>query len=104
MIVHGETFRNYFIKNPQTTIALPFLTHNISATGCVLGEGGLEGFRSDVSFRGYQAKGDEKRHGEGGGDQKMGQHCLWMAPNMIIYFQRTNKMRIRLLMISHALL
>jgi hypothetical protein len=24
---------NYFIKNPQTTIALPFLTHNISAIG-----------------------------------------------------------------------
>ena len=24
-------FFNYFIKNPQTTIALPFLTHNISA-------------------------------------------------------------------------
>ena len=27
---------NYFIKNPQTTIALPFLTHNISATGGVV--------------------------------------------------------------------
>ena len=26
---------NHFIKNPQTTIALPFLTHNISATGGV---------------------------------------------------------------------
>ena len=25
----------HFIKNPQTTIALPFLTHNISATGGV---------------------------------------------------------------------
>ena len=25
-------FFNYFIKNPQTTIALPLLTHNISAT------------------------------------------------------------------------
>ena len=28
---------NYFIKNPQTTIALPFLTHNISAIGGVYG-------------------------------------------------------------------
>ena len=28
-------FLNYFIKNPQTTIALPFLTHNISAIGGV---------------------------------------------------------------------
>ena len=26
---------NYFSKNPQTTIALPFLTYNISATGGV---------------------------------------------------------------------
>jgi hypothetical protein len=31
------------------------------------GEGGLEGSRNDVSFRVYQAKGDEKRQGEGGG-------------------------------------
>ena len=35
-----QTFRiillNYFIKNPQITIALPFLTHNISAIGGVL--------------------------------------------------------------------
>ena len=34
-----QTFRtsffSHFIKNPQTTIALPFLTHNISATGGV---------------------------------------------------------------------
>ena len=29
-------FFNYFIKNPQSTIALPFLTHNISAIGGVL--------------------------------------------------------------------
>ena len=28
---------NHFIKNPQTTIALPFLAHNISATGGVNG-------------------------------------------------------------------
>ena len=28
-------FLNYFIKNSQTTIALPFLTHNISAAGGV---------------------------------------------------------------------
>ena len=28
-------FLNYFIKNPQTTIALPFLSHNISTTGDV---------------------------------------------------------------------
>ena len=28
-------FLNYFIKNPQTTNALPFLTHNISAIGGV---------------------------------------------------------------------
>ena len=28
-------FLNYFIKNPQTTIALPFFTHNISAIGGV---------------------------------------------------------------------
>ena len=26
-------FKDYFIKNPQTTITLPFLTHNISAIG-----------------------------------------------------------------------
>ena len=28
-------FFNYFIKNPQTTIVLPFLTYNISAIGGV---------------------------------------------------------------------
>ena len=28
-------FFNYFIKNPQTTIALPFLSDNISAIGGV---------------------------------------------------------------------
>ena len=28
-------FFNYLIKNPQITIALPFLTHNISAIGGV---------------------------------------------------------------------
>ena len=28
--------KDYFIKNPQTTIALPFLTHNISAIGGVM--------------------------------------------------------------------
>ena len=28
-------FLDYFIKNPQTTTALPFLTHNISAIGGV---------------------------------------------------------------------
>ena len=31
-------FFDYFIKNPQTTIALPFLTHNISAIGGVPSE------------------------------------------------------------------
>jgi hypothetical protein len=31
------------------------------------GGGRLEDSRNDVSFRGYQAKGDEKRQGEGGG-------------------------------------
>ena len=30
-------FFYHFIKNPQTTIALPFLTHNNSAIGSVLG-------------------------------------------------------------------
>ena len=30
-------FLNYFIRNPQTTIALAFLTHNISAIGVVFG-------------------------------------------------------------------
>ena len=29
------SFKDGFIKNPQTTIALPFLTHNISAIGGV---------------------------------------------------------------------
>ena len=29
-------FFNYLIKNPQTTIALTFLTHNISTIGGVL--------------------------------------------------------------------
>jgi hypothetical protein len=28
-------FLDYFIKNPKATIALPFLTHNISAIGGV---------------------------------------------------------------------
>ena len=28
-------FSNYFMKIPQTTIALPFLTHNVSAIGGV---------------------------------------------------------------------
>ena len=32
-------FLDYFIKNPQTTIALPFLTHDISATGNMRREG-----------------------------------------------------------------
>ena len=32
----STSFFNHFIKNPQTTIALPFLTHNISATDSVL--------------------------------------------------------------------
>ena len=42
----------------------------------------LEGFKNDISFRGYQAKGDEKRQGEGRGPKigKMGQRRLWMAP------------------------
>ena len=31
------------------------------------GEGGLEGSRNDVSFKCFQAKGDEKQQGEGGG-------------------------------------
>ena len=29
-------FFNYFIKNPQTTIALPFLTHNVLAKSSVV--------------------------------------------------------------------
>ena len=29
-------FQDYFIRNPQTTIALPFLTHNISTIGGVI--------------------------------------------------------------------
>ena len=33
----------FFIKNPQTTIALPFLTHNISAIG------GVMHFRTDLN-------------------------------------------------------
>ena len=47
------------------------------------GGGGLEGSRNDVSFRGYQAKGNERQQGEGGGHKigKMGRHRLWMAPN-----------------------
>jgi hypothetical protein len=28
------------------------------------GVGGIEGFKKDISFRGCQPKGDEKRHGE----------------------------------------
>ena len=31
------------------------------------GGGGFEGFKNDISFSGYQAKGDKKRQGEGGG-------------------------------------
>jgi hypothetical protein len=31
-------FLYYFIKNPQTTIALTFLTHNISDIGYVLSD------------------------------------------------------------------
>ena len=31
----STSFFDYFIKNPQTTIALPFLTNNNSATGGV---------------------------------------------------------------------
>ena len=31
----GYIFFHFFIKNPQTTIALTFLTHNISDTGGV---------------------------------------------------------------------
>ena len=36
-IVGVFLFFYYFIRNPQTTIALPFLTHNISAIGGVIG-------------------------------------------------------------------
>ena len=38
----------------------------------------LEGFKNDVCFEGYQAKGDEKQQGEGGGHRmgKMGQRHL----------------------------
>ena len=31
----GVFLKDHFIKNPQTTITLPFLTHNISAIGGV---------------------------------------------------------------------
>ena len=40
-------FKDYFIKNLQTTIALPFLTHNISAIGGV--ESDLAPFFRDLS-------------------------------------------------------
>ena len=37
-----------------------------------------KGFKNDISFRDYQAKGDEKRQGEGGGPKvgKMGRRRL----------------------------
>ena len=39
-MIFFQTFSRYFfdyvIKNPQTTIALPFLAHNNSAIGCVI--------------------------------------------------------------------
>jgi hypothetical protein len=42
----------------------------------MMGEGSktsdIVGSRNDVSFEGYQAKGDEKRQGEGGGVIKSG--------------------------------
>ena len=36
-LLFNRYFLNYFIKNPQTTIALPILTHNVSAIGGVQG-------------------------------------------------------------------
>ena len=41
---------SYFSKNPQTTIALPFLTHNISAIG------GVMRFRIDFNTLWYAQK------------------------------------------------
>ena len=44
----------------------------------------IRGHPYDISFRGYQAKGDERRQGEGGGHKigKMGRRRLWMAPKV----------------------
>ena len=52
-------------------------------------------------MKGYQAKGDEKRQGEGGGHKigKLGGRRLWMGPKVgmnltlkyIIYFQKKTK-------------
>ena len=41
---------------------------------------GLEVSRNYVSFKGYLAKGNEKRQREGGGHnvEKLGRHRLWM--------------------------
>ena len=43
---------------------------------------------NDISFRGYQAKCNEKRQGEGGGHKigEMGRRHLWMAPLWFLVF------------------
>ena len=53
------------------------------------GGGGDPLRENDISFRDYQAKGDEKRQGERGGPKigKMGRRRLWMAPNIPHNFQ-----------------
>ena len=63
-----------FENNPTQKIIHHFILDIISLI--------TEGSRNDVSFRGYQAKGDEKWQGEGGGHKfrKMGRRRLWMAP------------------------
>ena len=55
-------------KIPQFKPMLKFINLKTKTIyeGFLWGEG-LEGSRNDVSFRGYQAKGDEKQQGEGGG-------------------------------------
>ena len=55
----GYIFLNYFIKNPQTTIAFTFLTYIISAIGGVLGEvfkkkGGKNSFFGIIIHRVFQ--------------------------------------------------
>jgi hypothetical protein len=52
-------------KIPQTKAMLKIFSLKSYIHGG--GGGGLEGSRNDVSFKGYQAKGDEKRQGEKGG-------------------------------------
>ena len=46
--LYSVCFFNYFIKNPQNTIALPFLTHNISATGGVYRKKCLPGSNFEI--------------------------------------------------------